>query len=67
MAVTFKLSCIRLMNFVNHVNHNSHSLFDVTPYLVSFYAAEAVNTVERHNFYGNVQDMKYTVATHLIS
>jgi len=56
MAVTFKLSCIQLMNFVNYVNHNSRSLFNVTQYLVSFYAVEAVNTIERHHLYGNVQE-----------
>jgi len=53
MAVAFKLSCIQLMNFVNYVDHNSCSLFNVTKYLVSYYAVETVNTVERHNLYGN--------------
>jgi hypothetical protein len=44
------------MNSVNYVNRNSRSLFNVTQYLVSFYAVEAVNNVERHNLYGNVQE-----------
>jgi len=56
MAVTFKFKLHPADELRALCRHNSRSLFNETQYLVSYYAIEAVNTVERHHLYGNVQE-----------